>query len=86
MTNDGMTVEAHKQIVKPLSQTYDHIWRASVRSEKKSACVRAVRLSVHPVAFMAVATVWTRNCQKEEKLRSAQDYKWSPDSDELDNN
>ena len=40
MTNHGMTFEAHKQIVKPLSQTCDHIWRASVRSEKKCACVR----------------------------------------------
>ena len=35
MTNDEMTCEAHKQIVKPLSQTCDHIWRASVRSEKR---------------------------------------------------
>ena len=43
MTNDEMTSEAHKQIVKPLSQTCDHIWRASVRNWKKSAYVRTVR-------------------------------------------
>ena len=36
MTSDGITFQAHKQIVKPLSQTCDHIWRASVRSEKSS--------------------------------------------------
>ena len=35
MTNDKMTSAAHRQIVKPLSQTCDHIWRSSVRSEKK---------------------------------------------------
>ena len=39
MTNDEMTFEAHKQLVKPLGQTCDHIWRASVRSGKKCACV-----------------------------------------------
>ena len=32
---DEMTLEAHEQTVKPLSQTCDHILRASVRSEKK---------------------------------------------------
>ena len=37
MTNDGMIFEAHKQIVKPLTQTYDHIWRASVRSAIRDA-------------------------------------------------
>ena len=35
MTNDEMTCETHKQIVKPLSQTFDDIWRTSVRSENK---------------------------------------------------
>ena len=46
MTDDGMIFEAHKQIVKPLSQMCDHIWRASVRSENKCACVRTVRCSL----------------------------------------
>ena len=33
----------------PLSRTCDHMWRASVRSEKKCACVRDGEvLSVHP--------------------------------------
>ena len=36
-TNDGMTLDAHKKIAKPLTQTCDHIWRASVRSENKCA-------------------------------------------------
>ena len=35
MTNDEMTCEKHKQIVKPLSQTCDDICRTSVRSENK---------------------------------------------------
>ena len=43
MTNDEMTFEAHKQIVKPLSQTCDHIWRAQVRSDSKCTCARTVR-------------------------------------------
>ena len=48
MTSGLMTLEAHKQIVEPFTQTCDHIWRASVRSEKKCACVRTVRfVSVH---------------------------------------
>ena len=47
-----------KQIVKHLSQTCDHIWRASVRRERKvRVCAYGEVLSVHiPVAFMAVAT------------------------------
>ena len=32
---------------------------------------------------MAVATVWTRNCQKEKSEKCA-NYKWIPDSSELD--
>ena len=43
MTNDEMTSEARKQIIQPLGQMCDHIWRASVRSEKKCACVRLGR-------------------------------------------
>ena len=42
-----MTSEAHKQLVKPLSQTCDHIWRASVRSEQKCACVHTVRCCLY---------------------------------------
>ena len=49
MTNDGMIFEAHKQIVKPLSHVCYHIWRASVRSERKSACVRTVRWSLYTI-------------------------------------
>ena len=45
MTNDEMTFEAHKH--KPLSQTCDHIWRASPRSEKKCPCVRTVRCCLY---------------------------------------
>ena len=42
MTNAEMTFEAHKQIVKPLSQTCTHIWRAQACAARKSArlCVR----------------------------------------------
>ena len=42
MTNNGMIVEAHKQIVKPLSQTCNHIWRAQACATRKSSlvCVR----------------------------------------------
>ena len=47
MTIDEMTVDAHNQIVKPLSQTCDHLWRASVRNEKKCACVRTVRCCLY---------------------------------------
>ena len=40
--NDVMTFEAHKQIVKPLSQTCTHTWRAQECAARKSArvCVR----------------------------------------------
>ena len=79
----------HKQIVKPLSQTCNHIWRAQACATRKSAgvCVRWGVICASPVAFMAVATVWTRSCRKEpKKLTSAQDYAWNPDSGELDNN
>ena len=87
MTNDEMTFEAHKQIVKPLTHRCDHIWRASVRSEKSArVSVRCGVVCTSPVAFMTVATFSKRNSQKEQKhMRRAQDYKWSPDSGELDN-
>ena len=39
MTNYEMTFEAHKQIVKPLSQTCTHIWRAQACAARKSARV-----------------------------------------------
>ena len=69
MTNDEMTFEAHKQIVKPSNRTCDHIWRASVRSEKSArVCVRRGVVCTPSVALM-VATVWTRNCQKEQKIK-----------------
>ena len=41
LTNDGMIFEAHKQIVKPFSQTCDHIWRAQACAERKRARVCA---------------------------------------------
>ena len=47
MTNDELTFEAHKQIVKLLSQKCDHIWRASVHCEEKCACVRTVRCCLY---------------------------------------
>ena len=47
MTNDDTTYEAHKHIVKPLSQTCDHIWRANVRSEKVCVCAYREVFSVH---------------------------------------
>ena len=47
MTIDEMTFEEHEQIVKPSTQTCDHIWRATVRSEKKCACVRTVRCCLY---------------------------------------
>ena len=37
MTKDGMIFEAHKQIVKRLNQTCEHIWRASVHSAIRDA-------------------------------------------------
>ena len=49
MINDDMTFEAHEQIVKPFSQTCDHIWRATVAQREKCACVRTAKvLSVFP--------------------------------------
>ena len=71
MTNDQMTFEAHSQIVKPLSQTCTHIWRAQAVAQRVKVRVCAygeVLVCTLAVAFMAVATVWTRNCQKEEKF------------------
>ena len=50
MTCDGMTFKAHKQIVKPLSQTCVHIFRASVRSEKKCACMYGEVFSARSLA------------------------------------
>ena len=44
MTNDGMIFETHKQIVKPLSQVCDHIWRA--RQEKVRVCAYGEVFSV----------------------------------------
>ena len=55
MTNDEMTFEAHKQIVKPFNQTCTHIWRASVRSEKKCACVRTVRCCLYTTRMAILA-------------------------------
>ena len=48
MTNNGMIFEAHKQIVKPLSQMCDHTWRAIVRGEKKvRVCAYGEVFSAH---------------------------------------
>ena len=68
MTNDGMTFETHKQIVKPLSQTCNHIWRVRTCGTRRSArvCVRWGVICARSVAVMAVAAVGTRNCQKEQ--------------------
>ena len=41
VTNDEMTFEAHKQIVKPLSKTCNHISRAKACAARKSARVCA---------------------------------------------
>ena len=35
---------------------------------------------------MAVATVWTQNCQKKNWEMRKKDYEWNPDSGELVNN
>ena len=85
MTNDGMTFEAHKQIAKPLTQTCDHIWRASVHSEKKCTCVRTERCSVYTNRHVH-GSCHCLDVELPEKLRSAQDYEWRPDLGELDNN
>ena len=66
MTNDEMTFETHKHIVKHMNQTCIHIWSAQTCAARKSA-YGEVFVCTPPVAFMAVATVWTRNCQKEQK-------------------
>ena len=82
------TTSSHKQIVKPLSHTCDHMWRASVRSEKKCACVRTVRCYLYTPRRVH----GSRHCLKAilpettKNLRSVQDHKWSPDSSELDYN
>ena len=86
MTNDEMTFEVHEQIVKPLSQTCDHIWRASVRSEKKCACVRTVRCCLYTSRPVHGSCHCPDAKLPEKNLRSAQDYKWTPDAGELDNN
>ena len=65
MAKDDMTFLDTQRIVGPLSQTCNHLWRA--RREKVRVCAYGEVLPVHlPVAFMTVATVWTRNCQKEK--------------------
>ena len=79
MTNDEMTFERHKHIIKPLSQTCDHIWRANVRSEKKCACVRTVRCCLYTHRRVHGSCHFLDTKQPE-------DYTWSPDSSELDNN
>ena len=63
-----------------------HVWLRVKRALRKVClCARAVGVvCTPPVTFMAVATFWTRNCQK--KLRNAQDHQWNRDSGELDNN
>ena len=87
MTNDGMIFEAHKRIVKLLSHMCDHIWRASVRSEKKCACVRTVKCSlyirrrVHGSCHCLDAKLPERT----KNLRSVQDNEWRLDSGEFDN-
>ena len=64
MTND-MTVPDTRRSVKSLSQTCNHVWRA--QRESARVCAYGEVLSLHlPVAFMAVPTIWTRNCQKEK--------------------
>ena len=89
MANDEMTFEAHKQIGKPLSRTCTHIWRASVRSEKVRVCVRAreVFVCTHPRRVHGNCNCLEAKLPERRKnLRSAQDYTWSPDSGDLDNN
>ena len=79
-----MTFLETQRIVRTLSQTCkSHVVCAARRSAR--VCVRWGVICTRTVAFMAVATVWTRNCQKES-LRSAQDYTWIPHSSELFNN
>ena len=77
--------DTHKQIVKPLSQTCERIWRAQACAARKSArvCVRWGVVCTPTVAFMAVATVWARNCQREEKsekcarLQMESGFRWT---------
>ena len=80
-----MTFEARKQISKPLTQTCDHIWRASVHSEKQCACVRTERCSVYTNRHVH-GSGHCLDVKLPENLRIAQDYEWRPDSSELDNN
>ena len=57
MSNDEMTLEA------PLSQTCDHIWRASVRSEK-CACVRTVRCCLYKGYIVHVGAGFLYTCNE----------------------
>ena len=84
MTNYEMTFEAHKHIVKPLSQMCDHIWRASERSESKCAYVRTV--SPPPSRSWQLPLSGRETARKKEKSeKCAQHYKLIPDSGDLDN-
>ena len=67
----------------PFEPTCNHMWRT--KRESSRVCVRWGVICTLTVAFMTVATVWTRNCHKEH-LRNARDYIWILDSIELDNN
>ena len=67
---------------------WSHLWRATVRREKECACARTVTCCLHT----ARRVHGSRHCldaklpESTKNLRSAQDYKWSPDSGELENN
>ena len=84
-TKDEMTFPDTQRIVRPLSQTYDHMW--SAQRERVRVCAFGEVLAAHPsVAFMAVATVWTRNCQKEKMWGMRKTANWIRTQVGFDNN
>ena len=75
MSNDGMIFEAHKQIVKPLSQTWSHLARAGLRNEKTCVCVRTVSCylytsrRVHGSCYCLDAKIVRKNKKSEKCSR-----------------
>ena len=74
MTNCEMAFLDTQGIVRPLSQTCDHMWRAQ---RTVRCCLYTPSVNCHCL---------DAKLPEKKHLRTAQDYKWSPDSGELGNN
>ena len=88
MTNDEMTFEAHKQIVKPLSLEPRGCLRVQCAARKMCACVRTVRCHLYTPHRRVHGSCHCLDAKLlgGTKMGSAQNYEWNPDSGELDNN